>query len=61
MSAQNPDTKKPTTRGPICKLCDRKFQVREWMEDIYNSIHAAKLTLVENMKNLDRNAGDFKA
>ena len=34
-----------TLRGPICKLCDRKFMVRKEMEQVYDEISETKVEL----------------
>ena len=51
-SIKDPMTCRPTVRGPICKLCDRKFMVREKVNKVDKEIKAAKLSLVQMLKNL---------
>jgi len=41
-------------RGPICKLCDRKFLVHKQVADKYDYIKVAKKSLVDSISKLEK-------
>lgn len=58
-SAKDVDGKR-AERGPICKLCDRKFFVREKVEAKVQLINVSKLSLVEGLKKLESQGNEAK-
>ena len=49
----DPESGKRTLRGPICRLCDRKFFIQEKVNATMKLIEVQNLALVSNLKNLD--------
>ena len=48
----NPQTGKPSKRGPICRVCVHKFMVREKVLEVVSQINATKVSMVQGLKNL---------
>lgn len=55
-----PQSNQEDHRGPICKLCDRKFLVHKEVEKVYDLIHVSKITLVSSLTKLEKNGIDAK-
>ena len=47
-------------RGPICKLCDRKFLLHKEVEKVRQLISVSKLSLAEGIKRLETQGMDAK-
>ena len=49
---EDPETGKPSARGPICRLCTHKFFVWEGVNETHKHINATKISMVEGQKRL---------
>lgn len=59
-AAKDPETGKPTQRGPICKVCTHKFFVRERVNKVVQQINAAKVSMSQGLINLEKQGLEAK-